>query len=211
MENANSAATGFKEPPSQFRDLAAAGTDIHEGVESASLHFIDTALGNISGVASDLHNWGFRAEMLNTPSESTLSETVNAPQSTCSTVQPSHGSSEAMLMFVVPGLNTRGCIRKFVRQYTSNLPKSVRVVLCSRCLDGSNPNRNREIKPSNLTPHIMAHNGVKLVQCPISECGGLQFTTKDQGKKHLEGHYKGIPVERLIELGLDLEFPAQDT
>ncbi|CAE6346574.1 unnamed protein product, partial [Rhizoctonia solani] len=137
-------------------------------------------------------------------SNATMSETYHHSLPTAQSMQ----SPEIPLMSVPPGLNTKGLIDTFVRDYTSQLPKSVREVYCSLCPVSVEP---WETKPTNLTRHIMAHNGVKWFQCPYPNCprGAVQFTTKDQGKKHLEKYHVGTNVTELIKLHQDLVFNVQ--
>ncbi|CAE6492948.1 unnamed protein product [Rhizoctonia solani] len=124
-----------------------------------------------------------------------------------SSASQSAQSSEIGFMHVPPGLNTRRLIDDFVRNYRSRLPKSVRKVRCSLCQDRAESDKPWKTKPTELIRHIMAHNGVRWYQCHISDCsqGAPQFTTKDQGRIHLE-KYHGEPVSKLIELDLDLVF-----
>ncbi|KAG8729033.1 hypothetical protein FRC11_009649, partial [Ceratobasidium sp. 423] len=192
-----------------FPGLEVTDLETPRAIESTSFPFINLPLFTTSGSVSAPQDSDPQAEI---PMANTSTNTTSANTAIIGTHQydpvvvPTHAPSGAELMVVPSGLNTRGRIMRFVKWYTSKLPKSVREVRCSLCRGGPNPNKGWEVKPSKLTRHIMTHNGVKWFQCPSPDCGILQFTIRDQGVKHMDKHHPGTPVTALVELDVDYAF-----
>ncbi|CAE7159675.1 unnamed protein product [Rhizoctonia solani] len=87
-------------------------------------------------------------------------------------------SSEEVKVFISDALSS------------GEIDKGVRHVKCSLCKN-KRAARIWEIKPSNLERHICTHFGIKGYKCIVPDCS-MQFTTKDQWKKHIEKKHPAL-------------------